>query len=50
MRRIQVEILKQKTGKLPGLGAGKVMEEYQTKGWSKREVINFIQRSPRTDR
>ena len=36
MRRIQVEILKQKTGKLPGLGAGKVMEEHQMKGWSGR--------------
>ena len=48
MRRIQLKI--QKTGTLPGLGAGKVMEEYEMKGWSGREVINFIQRSPRTDR
>ena len=50
MRQIQLEILKQKTGTLPGLGAGKMMKEYEMKGWSGREVINFIQRSPRTDR
>ena len=50
MRRMQLEILKQKTSTPPGLGACKVMEEYQMKGWSGREVINFIQRSPRTDR